>query len=118
VDAVFNVQRVSLLLGALCGGRLDLIGTAMDDRLHQPYRRRLFPWMDTVASAARAAGALGCALSGAGPSMLAAVGRAPEAVARAMEEALRASGGRGRALTLAVDHSGVTCTRTEGAANP
>src|SRR5262245_37860283 len=51
-DAVFNVQRVSLLLGALCGGRLDLIGTAMQDRLHQPYRRRLFPWMDTVASAA------------------------------------------------------------------
>ena len=95
-DAIFNVQRVSLLLAALGAGRADLLELAMQDRLHQPYRRRLFPWMDAVAAAGRGAGALGCALSGAGPSMLAAVRpRGGESVARAMEEALRARRDRG-----------------------
>ena len=42
-DAIFNVQRVSLLLAALGAGRADLLAQAMQDRLHQPYRLRLFP---------------------------------------------------------------------------
>lgn len=110
-DAVFNVQRASLLLASLVAGRPDLLEIAMHDRLHQPYRARLFPWMEGVAAAARAAGALGCVLSGAGPSMLAAVGGAPDPVARAMEDALQGAGLRGKALVLDVDVAGATCTR-------
>jgi len=108
-DAVFNVQRVSLLLAALASGRTDLLATAMQDRLHQPYRLRLFPWMDAVAAAARKAGALGCVLSGAGPSILAVVPEGAEGVARAMEHALKDAGLSGRALDLAVDVGGVAC---------
>ncbi|MGH7417806.1 MAG: homoserine kinase, partial [Candidatus Rokuibacteriota bacterium] len=108
-DAVFNVQRVSLLLAALGAGRPDLLELAMQDRLHQPYRRRLFPWMDAVAAAARRAGALGCVLSGAGPAMLAATrGGGGDQVAPAMEEALRGAGIAGRALHLPVDVAGAT----------
>jgi homoserine kinase len=111
-DAIFNVQRVSLLLAALAAGRVDLLELAMQDRLHQPYRLRLFPWMDAVAAAGRGAGALGCVLSGAGPSMLAAVRpRGGEAVARAMEEALRGAGLAGRALHLPVDMGGAQWER-------
>jgi homoserine kinase len=111
-DAVFNVQRVSLLLAALGAGRADLLDLAMQDRLHQPYRRRLFPWMEDVAAAARRAGAHGCALSGAGPCLLAAVpARGGEAVAVAMAEALRAAGIAGRALHLPVDPRGATWER-------
>lgn len=110
-DAVFNVQRVSLLLAALGAGRPDLLEVAMQDRLHQPYRRRLFPWMEAVAAAGRGAGALGCVLSGAGPAMLAAVRGEGGAVARAMEGALRAAGIGGRALALAVDAAGATWER-------
>ena len=91
-DAVFNVQRVALLLAGLQTGRMDVLDVALDDRLHQPYRLRLFPWMPAVVDAARRAGALGCVLSGAGPSLLAAVGDGAEPVARAMETALRAAG--------------------------
>src|SRR6266446_1562982 len=65
VDAIFNVQRVSLFLAALAAGRVELLALAMQDRLHQPYRLRLFPWMDAVAAAGREAGALGCVLGGA-----------------------------------------------------
>ena len=111
-DAVFNVQRVSLLLAALETGRADLLGTAMQDRLHQPYRLRLFPWMDGVAAAGRAAGALGCVLSGAGPAMLAAVrAGGAESVAGAMERALSGAGIAGRALRLPVDVEGATWER-------
>jgi homoserine kinase len=105
-DAVFNVQRVSLLLAALQSGRLDALAHALDDRLHQPYRLRLFPWMPVVAEAARTAGALGCVLSGAGPSLLAAVSGDAEAVAHSMEGALAAAGVRGRAWAFAVDSEG------------
>jgi homoserine kinase len=105
-DAVFNVQRVALLLAALQSGRLDCLGEALDDRLHQPYRLRLFPWMPAVVKAARAAGALGCVLSGAGPSLLAAVRDDADGVARSMESALAAAGIRGRASALGVDTEG------------
>jgi homoserine kinase len=114
-DAVFNVQRVSLLLAALASGRIDLLSTAMHDRLHQPYRLRLFPWMEAVAAAAREAGALGCVLSGAGPSMLAVVPGAAGAVARAMAETLASGGLAGRALELEVDVDGVVCAPCEAA---
>ncbi|HXG03400.1 MAG TPA: homoserine kinase [Candidatus Binatia bacterium] len=108
-DAVFNVQRVALLLAALQARRLDVLPTALADRLHEPYRLRLFPWMPEVAEAARKAGALGCVLSGAGPSLLAVVAGAAgeaEAVGRAMQAALTAAGLSGRAHVLSPDLEG------------
>jgi homoserine kinase len=110
-DAIFNVQRVALLLAGLQAGRPDAIATALDDRLHQPYRLKLFPWMPAVADAARTAGALGCVLSGAGPSLLAVVAGDGDAVARAMERALGQAGIVGAARGYAVDTTGAVATR-------
>src|SRR5207244_7112968 len=107
-DAVFNIQRVALLLASLQTGRADALSAALEDRLHEPYRLRLFPWMSEVASAARAAGALGCVLSGAGPSLLA-VARADAsaaAVGSAMERVLAGAGVKGVARALPVDTAG------------
>ena len=105
-DAVFNVQRVALLLAGLQTQRVDALAAAFDDRLHQPYRRRLFPWLPSVIDAARAAGAVGGALSGAGPAVLAAVLGDTTPVARAMESALAAAGISGRAQAFSVDTAG------------
>ncbi|MCK8488903.1 homoserine kinase [Paenibacillus sp. MBLB2552] len=69
-DAVYNVSRTSLLTAALTAGRLDLIPAAMRDRLHQPYRASLVPGMARILEEATAHGALGAALSGAGPTLL------------------------------------------------
>jgi len=107
-DAVFNLQCMGLLLAAIAVGRADLLTVAMDDRLHQPQRQGLFPWMETVRRAALDAGALGCVLSGAGPSLLAPVRGPGESVARAMERALREAGVAGRAMPLPVDTVGAT----------
>lgn len=105
-DAVFNVQRVALLLASLQTARPGPLATALDDRLHQPYRLKLFPWLPEVAAAAREAGALGCVLSGAGPSLLAVVAGDGGRVARAMEATLRKAGVSGSARALAVDADG------------
>ncbi|ATY84383.1 homoserine kinase [Kyrpidia spormannii] len=70
-DAVHNVNRVGLLVGALATGDLETAGAAMDDVLHEPYRMSLIPGMDAAADAGRKAGALGVALSGSGPSLIA-----------------------------------------------
>jgi homoserine kinase len=110
-DAVFNLQRMGLLLAALALDRVDVLGMAMEDRLHQPQRQALFPWMDAVRRAALEAGALGCVLSGAGPSLLAAVRGATQPVARAMERALASAGVAGHAHSLPVDTAGATWNR-------
>ncbi len=110
-DAVFNLQRLGLLLASVVSGRIDLLGLAMEDRLHQPQRQSLFPWMESVRRAALEAGALGCVLSGAGPSLLAAVRGSGEAAARAMERALWEAGVPGRASALPVDTVGATWNR-------
>jgi homoserine kinase len=107
-DAVFNLQRLGLLLASIASGDIDLLGLAMEDRLHQPQRRALFPWMESVRQAALDAGALGCVLSGAGPSLLAALRGSGEPVARAMERAFREAGMAGRAAALPVDTTGAT----------
>lgn len=68
-DAVFNVQRAALLIAALATGSSSAFPTALDDRMHQPYRAPLIPGLEEVIKL-RAPGLLGCALSGAGPSVL------------------------------------------------
>jgi homoserine kinase len=68
-DAIFNVQRSALLISALTTGTIDAFPTALDDRLHQPYRFSLVPGLEEMTQM-RIQGLLGCALSGAGPSVL------------------------------------------------
>jgi homoserine kinase len=63
--------------------------------------------MPAVVAAARAAGALGCVLSGAGPALLAVIAGDGAAVAAAMEAALRTAGIGGTARAFAVDLNGV-----------
>ncbi len=69
-DAVSNVQNAMLLLAALAQGRSDLLGSALEDRIHQPYRAPLCPLLPALQKLAGGNGVLGVALSGAGPSVL------------------------------------------------
>ncbi len=69
-DTVFNVQRVALLTAAFAQGRLDLLRTAMQDRIHQPYREQACPLLEKLLPLAEEPEIAGVALSGAGPSVL------------------------------------------------
>jgi homoserine kinase len=70
-DAAFNVAAAAGLAVGLLTGNRAAIRAGMRDRLHEPYRARLFPHLTAMTDAARGAGALGACLSGAGPSILA-----------------------------------------------
>jgi homoserine kinase len=108
-DAVFDLSRLGYFVTAMMWGRWDLIGPAMEDRLHQPYRAPAIPALDTVIRAAREAGAYGAALSGGGPSVIALCRRGDEArIGDAMCEAASAEGWRGNPLLTGVRERGVT----------
>ncbi|HEY8369507.1 MAG TPA: homoserine kinase [Thermodesulfobacteriota bacterium] len=70
-DAAFTVGRAALLVAALAAGDHACLAAAMEDRLHTPYRSSLVPGLDAALAAAREAGALGAAISGSGPTVIA-----------------------------------------------
>jgi homoserine kinase len=105
-DAVFNAGRTAMLVAALQAGRPDLLRIATQDRLHQPYRARMFPAMPAIIDAALAAGACGACLSGAGSALLAlAVDRQAE-IGEAMQRAAASRGVRGRWFAAEVARTG------------
>ena len=106
-DAVVNLGALTLLLQGLRTGNGDLISDGMHDRLHEPYRWRLIKGGDEVKQAAMDAGAWGCAISGAGPSVLALCeeDKGP-AVSRSMVKAWEAAGVASRAPVLNLQTSG------------
>jgi homoserine kinase len=70
-NAVHNISRAVLVTEAFRNGDLNLLGKAMNDKLHQPYRLKLIPGASAAMGAAKEAGASAVALSGAGPSLIA-----------------------------------------------
>ena len=106
-DAVVNLGALTLLLQGLRTGNGDLIADGMHDRLHEPYRWRLIKGGDDVKAAALDAGAWGCAISGAGPSIIALCAEDKgQAVSRAMVKAWEAAGVASRAPVLNLQTSG------------
>jgi homoserine kinase len=104
-DAVFNARRLTLLLAGLASGRGDLLAEGLEDRWHVPYRLPLLPGSKAAFGAARAAGAFGATLSGAGSALLALCppGRGA-AVAEAMAGELRRATGAGHGRLARVVH--------------
>jgi homoserine kinase len=79
----------------------------MHDRLHEPYRARLFPHLQVLIAAARGAGALGACLSGAGPAVLALTDpNRTESVAAAFRTAAAGMGVAGEVRQLGVAPAG------------
>lgn len=69
-DAVHNVGHVALLTLGLARGDWELVSRGLDDRLHEPHRAHLYPRSAELVRTARALGALGATISGAGPTVL------------------------------------------------
>ena len=106
-DAIHNHSRVGLLVAALSQNRPDFLRVAMQDRLHQPYRAKLFPEMDALIRAGIDGGAWGACLSGAGSAILAVASAAKaEAVAASMRERAAALKVAGRTLVLEIPSAG------------
>ena len=107
-DAAFNVGAASGIVAGLITGDLAAVAAGMHDRLHEPPRSRLYPHLMPMAEQARAAGAIGACLSGAGPAVLALTSRdCSDAVAQAMTAIAHQTGVIGEARTLEISATGV-----------
>jgi len=95
-DAVFNIGRTALVIDALRTGDLELLRSAMDDRLHQGVRMASIPGATAALRAGREAGAAAVALSGSGPSLIAFAGSPGDA------------GAAGAAIVAAFGEAGAT----------
>ena len=106
-DSIFNISRMGLLLRGLATNNQAWLAMALEDKLHQPYRKKLIRGYETVKTAAIAAGAYGMVISGAGPTLLALCDRGKEnAVVAAMSQAWLQEGVNAKVLSLALENQG------------
>jgi len=111
-NAVHNISRAVLVTEAFRTGDLILLGEAMTDKLHQPYRLKLIPGAVSAMEAAKEAGAAAVALSGAGPSLIAFSSKAEagipqgDNVGESMRRAFEAAGLQARIFQLRVSGQG------------
>lgn len=110
-DAVFNIGRSGLLMRALEQGNFAKLRVAMQDRLHQPYRLPLIPGITAAFAAAYAAGAMGVALSGAGPSVLALAPTHHQYIAQAITAEFTAAHLTSRTWVLPIDEGGAVISK-------
>jgi homoserine kinase len=84
LHAVENARNVCAITAAFAAREYQSLRGAFVDHLHQPFRKKLIPFLDDVIAGAESAGALGAFLSGSGSTICAITLRSPEKVARAM----------------------------------
>ncbi|MDO5437704.1 MAG: homoserine kinase, partial [bacterium] len=69
-DASYNLRRASEFVHAIHTKDEELMKVAMSDRLHQPYRMKLVPGLNSIMENLKhTESVLGCVLAGAGPSI-------------------------------------------------
>lgn len=105
-NAVHNIGRAVMVAEAFRNGDLDLLGHAMTDTLHQPYRLQLIPGARAAMEAAKEAGAAAAAISGAGPSIIAFSSKRDPAIGEAMTRAFEQAGCSGRTLQVKLSNHG------------
>ena len=111
-DAVYNLSRSALLAASWATGNWDNLPWAMDDRLHQPFRARLFPGGEAILEEVRGIPQCsGVAISGSGPSVLAFSRGEAHRVAELMCSIFTRSGVRSRFFVLSEDSAGVTVAK-------
>jgi homoserine kinase len=105
-DLVFSTSRLALLLAALQSRRYELLLVAMQDKIHQPTRTKIFPAMPYIIKAANDAGALGAALSGGGSTIIAFADKDFRKIGEAMREACKKKNVSGVTKTLKIVNDG------------
>ncbi len=103
-----QAARVAAMVAALSTGDLALLARAVDDRVAEPARAPLLRGFGEAKAAALRAGALGCSISGAGPTSFALSDDDARAdrIAAAMVEAYQHAGVQATARVARIDERG------------
>lgn len=97
-DVTHNLGRIALLINSLNTGNLDDLKIATEDKLHQPYRQSILPFIRVIFNAAINAGAYGAFLSGSGSTILALSSGKEMTIAYEMMDAASKAGIKGDTL--------------------
>ena len=113
--AMYQAAQVAAMVLAFATGDHALLRRALDDRIAEPARAPLLPGFSVAKAAALEAGALGCSISGSGPTAFAfaADDRIGAVIAAAMKAAYAVGGGRLRRTGGGSESDG--CPRRGGA---
>lgn len=107
-DSVFNVGRVALMISSLISGNYENLQVAFDDKLHQPYRKKLIDNYDYIMLKCKKNGARGVFLSGAGPTIMAITEEYKEDFLNNMKKELSILNNQWEIKKLVVDYKGAT----------
>lgn len=107
-DAAFNAGHSALLTASLISGEYENIRPAINDRLHQTYRKRLIPEMDEIFRLCYQHGALGVYLSGAGPAIVAIIKESNKNFHAALSGVLAKKVRNRKIYMLEADNTGAT----------
>jgi homoserine kinase len=94
LQAVENSRNACAITAAFASREYQSLRGAFVDRLHQPFREKLIPFLDKVIGAAESAGALGAFLSGSGSTICAITLCSPEKIAGVMLAAAQSPSAR------------------------
>ncbi len=72
-DASYNIGRSAMLTGAMLTENYELLATALQDRMHQYYRKRLIGGSSKIFYEAEKCGAIGTYISGSGSALVSVV---------------------------------------------
>ena len=104
-DAVISLSNACAIAGAFASRDYEKLVGCFDDRLHQPFRQKLVPYLGPVIESATKAGALGGWLSGSGSAVACMGLGASTRIAHAMRAACGLS--NVRIVTTHADNAGV-----------
>ncbi len=107
--AVHQMGSLASFIVALYTNDIPLLGRSLEDHIIEPQRKQLIKGFDEVKAAAMSRGALGCSISGAGPSMFALCdsGYLAQAVGQGMIEAFTKQGIDSQLYVSPINQDGV-----------
>lgn len=110
-DGVYNISRTALLISSLINKNYDLIKYALEDRMHQIYRKNLIEGYDDIVEKCYEYGALGAFLSGAGPTIMAILKEDDNKFVNKIEDYLKSINKSWKAIEMKIDKQGAVVIR-------
>lgn len=110
-DSVYNISRAALFVAKMLSGQLDDLDFCLEDRLHQPYRKKLIPHVDEIFEYSKKIGTKGMFISGAGPTLIALVDSDYDQIVKKMDEELKTLPIKWDVKLLDVDRTGAVVVK-------
>lgn len=106
-DCIFNISRSAMLISALYNGEFDKLRTCFNDKIHEPYRKKLIKNAEEILEKARETGAVGEFVSGSGSTLMAVVDKDTEKFEKEVKDFLGKLEDKWRLILLEPDVEGI-----------